>query len=306
MTTRLSFITRKQEANLKYAVMILALILASTLSMSRNAKAQVVGSCAETLQFDQTEINQNFAAKLAVLDLVNQSNYEQFKKNSAVTVLGYFDGQYSEFLEKREEFRRSFKLDASSELSTNFFQRTLSPTGVEAYAECVAAVSKLPLAAYVSSGLRSEYVGVTVISNLAGTSKLKLLVVAPDYIKKISEDPQPLKSGSRTTMFFKAPLGKPFLVAVNGVDEVSGASYSSEPLELPPYVEYKETSSFRDYTAIGRCGAGGQGSTTGSPLRQSVYFAADVGYKLMPETLTLKSKTNGGEQSIVKIGRAHV
>jgi hypothetical protein len=275
------------------------LAFASALFMSGSARAQIVGSCADALQFDQIEISQNFAAKLSVLDLVNLSNYEQFKKNLSATVPGYFNGNFSEFSERRDEFRRSFKLDSSTQLSSNFFQRTLSSAGAEAYGKCVAAASKVPLFAYVSSGHRSEYVSVTIISNLAGNSKLKISIVLPDYIRKLS-DPEPLLSGSKTTVFFQAPLGKPFLVNFNGADEISGASYSSDTLEIPPYVEFKETSQFRDYTAIGRCGAGGNGSTTGSPLRESVYFAAEAGYKLMPETVTLKSKTHAGGQSIVR------
>ena len=263
--------------------------------------ADGISSCAAALQFDTSIVEQNFLAKLSILNLVTSSNYDESKKNYGASIPGYFGGSFDDFQQKRADLSQTLALDSSVSSQSNFYQRVLSPAGAKVYSDCVHAVTREPLRAYISSGQRSEFVAITIVSGDPGNSVIKLNIIAPDYIQRLTE-PKVLTSGSSQTLLFKSPLNRPFLVIINGENSVSGTSYSPATIEMPPYVEYRLVSNFQTLTSLGVCGAGGHGSTAGSPLRESAYFAAPVGYKLMPETLTLSERrvtglNNAGDPS---------
>lgn len=278
----------------------IAALIASLLPSAAFA-ADGISACAAALQFDTTIVEQNYLAKLSILNVVTSSNYEESKKNYGASIPGYFGGNFDDFQKKRADITQTLALDSSISSQSNFFQRVLSPAGAKAYSDCVAAVTPAPLRAYISSGQRSEFVAVTVVSGGTGNSMIKLDIIFPDYIQRLT-NPKVLTAGSSQTLLFKSPVNRPFLVIFNGEEATSGTSYSPTTIEMPAYVEYRLVNSYRELTSKGVCGAGGGGSTAGSPLRESVYFSAPSGYKLMPETLILSERrvtglNNAGDPS---------
>jgi hypothetical protein len=274
--------------------------VASWIGLQGSCKASSIDSCAVALKFDTKAFGENIYAEYSALSFVNQSNYEQIKKEGNINVPGYFDGEYSEFSKKRSNLESLLKRDEQFKFDSNYYRHTLSPVGAEAYAKCIAAVSNEPLVAFISSSQDSEYITVTVINNRSGTGQITLTPVAPDYITFLNEF-KPLTSGSRQTVLVKSPRNKQFIMSINGQDTAANASFTIQPpLERPVFVKYQRKEIYRVYQAAGRCGAGGGRSTTGSPLRSAVNFAADAEYYLMPETIILKNKVLQGGPGIVR------
>lgn len=271
---------------------VLSIIIGSFYNMAALAN-DGVSACSAALQFDSIIVEQNYLAKLSILNIVTSSNYEEAKKNYSASIPGYFSGTFDDFQKKRADLTQTISIDSSISSQSNFYQRVLSPAGAKAYSDCIAAVTREPLRAYISSGQRSEFVAVTVVSGGTGKSAIKLNIITPDYIQNLTV-PEILSPGSSQTLLFKSPITRAFLVIINGEDTASGTSYSPTTIEMPPYIEYRSVDIYKDVTAMGVCGAGGGGNTSGSPLRQSAYFSAPPGYKLMPETLVLRERRATG------------
>lgn len=272
-------------SNLKRKMLIAAGLTASVCAPSQAWAT----SCEAALQFDTVSLQQNYLAKLAVLNVVNQSNYEETKQNFGATVPGYFGGSFEDFAKKRSDFQQSLSIDQTVQFDSNYVQRVLSPAGAKAFSECVASQSGADLVAYVSSGQRSPVVAVTVRSYRAGTNKIKVSISAPDYIKVNSGEFE-LSAGSAKTVFLQAPLDKPFIVAINASDAVNGADYTVAPLEMPPYVQIVSRREFATVTGTAVCGAGGHGSTAANYQPTDVYMNAQTGYHMLPDTLRITAR----------------
>lgn len=271
--------------NLKRGALIAA-GLAALVGAPSNAWAT---SCEAALQFDTVSVQQNYLAKLAVLNVVTQSNYEETKQNFGATVPGYFGGSFEDFAKKRSEFQQSLSIDQTVQFDSNYVQRVLSPAGAKAFSECVAIQTGAPLVAYISSGQRSTVVAVTVRRNAPGNNKVKVSISAPDYIKVLSGEFE-LTAGSAKTIFLQAPLDKPFIVAINASDAANGADYTVAPLEMPPYVQIVSRREFATVTGTAVCGAGGFGSTAANYQPTDVYMNAQTGYHMLPDTLRITAR----------------
>ena len=246
-------------------------------------------SCEAALQFDTVSVQQNYLGKLAVLNVVTQSNYEETKQNFGASVPGYFGGSFEDFAKKRSELQQSLSIDQTVQFDSNYVQRVLSPAGAKAFSDCVAIQTGAPLVAYISSGQRSPVVAVTVRRYAPGNNKVKVSISAPDYITVNSGEFE-LSSGSAKTVFLQAPLDKPFIAVVNASDAANGADYTVDPLEMPPYVQIVSKRVFATVTGTAVCGAGGFGSTAANYQPTDVYMNALTGYRMLPDTLRITAR----------------
>lgn len=258
-------------------------LLCATPAMAQNE------NCEAALQFDTVSLQQNYLAKLALLNVVTQSNYEEAKKNYAASVPGYFGGSFDDFSKKRSELSQSLSIDQTTQFDSTYVQRVLSPTGAKAFAECMATKNGYPLVAWISSGQRSPTVAITIRRNVPGNGKIRISVAAPDYIKVMSGEFD-LTAASAKTIFLQAPLDKPFLVAINGSDATTGADYTVPPIEMPPFVQLVSRREYAAVTGTAVCGAGGHGSTAGNYAPTDVYLSAKSGYRLLPSTLRITGR----------------
>lgn len=246
-------------------------------------------SCEAALQFDTVSLQQNYLAKLALLNVVNQSNYEETKQNFGASVPGYFSGSFDDFAKKRNEFQQTLSVDQTVQFDSNYYQRVLSPAGAKAFAECMASKNGAALVAYIATGQRSSTVAITVRRNVPGNNRIKVSLAAPDYIKVLSGEFE-LSAGSAKTVFVQAPLDKPFLLVVNATDAGNGADYTVPPLEMPPYVQVVAQRQFATVTGTAVCGAGGHGSTSANYQPTDVYMNAQTGYRMLPDTLRITAR----------------
>lgn len=266
-----------------------AFIVASVLTLAGAPSPAWAASCEAALQFDTVSLQQNYLAKLALLNQVTRSNYEETKQSFAASVPGYFTGSFDDFAEKRNEFQQSLSIDQTVQFDSNYVQRVLSPAGAKAFSDCVVAQTNPALAAYISSGQRSPIVAVTIRRNAPGNTPIKVSVSAPDYIKVLSGEFD-LTAASAKTVFLQAPLDKPFIAVVNASDAVTGADYTVAPLEMPPYVQILARREFATVTGTAVCGAGGHGSTAANYHPTDVYLNAQTGYRIQPDTLRITAR----------------
>ncbi len=256
-------------------------------------------NCEAALQFDTVSLQQNYLAKLALLNVVTQSNYEEAKKNYSASVPGYFGGSFDDFAKKRSELTQSLSIDQTTQFDSTYVQRVLSPTGAEAFAKCIATKNGYPLVAWIASGQRSPSVAITIRRNAPGNSKIRISVSAPDYIKVMNPEFD-LTAASAKTIFVQAPLDKPFLLAINGSDAMTGADYTVPPIEMPPFVQLVSRREYAAVTGRAVCGAGGHGSTTANYSPTDVYLSAQTGYRLLPATLRITGRAVIGGPGLVR------
>lgn len=272
----------------KYRIFFLGCVFAVVSAGNVPAFAQSV-NCEAALQFDSTVIEQNYLGKLSIMNVINQSNFEEAKKNYGAKIPGYFDGTFSDFSQKRSEFSQSLNIDQSVKSDTTYVQRVLSPAGAKAFAECVAKTTGEPLVAWISSGQRSPNVAVAIRNGRAGNGSVKVSFDMPGHITA-STDQLELSNGSTRTVIFQSPLEKPFLVVINADDSANSASYSVPPLEMPPYVQMVSKREYQAVRGTAICGAGGFGNTAGNYSPTDGYLNALSGYRLLPETLSIVSR----------------
>ena len=265
-----------------------AFTAAGVLALAGAPSHASAASCEAALQFDTVSLQQNYLAKLALLNQVTQSNYEETKQNFAASVPGYFGGSFDDFAKKRNEFQQSLSIDQTVQFDSNYVQRVLSPAGAKAFSDCIAKQTGAPLVAYISSGQRSPVVAVTIRRYTPGNT-IKVSISAPDYIKVLSGEFD-LTAASAKTVFLQAPLDKPFIAAVNASDAVTGASYTVDPLEMPPYVQVRSRRESATVTGTAVCGAGGHGSTAANYQPTDVYMTAQTGYRMLPDTLRITAR----------------
>lgn len=72
-----------------------------------------------------------------ILDQVNRDNYEEMKTGICASVPGYFTGNYDQFREKREQYRRDLQITVQQKYSREYAVNTLNRAGLEAYNACL-------------------------------------------------------------------------------------------------------------------------------------------------------------------------
>lgn len=90
----------------------------------------------ETRQFK----NEQFAGRLAYLQLINKENYEEVKRNTNATAFisyGFFEGNYDEFQARRVKFLSLTELNLTVDQSRTFIQTGLSADAAKAYTTCM-------------------------------------------------------------------------------------------------------------------------------------------------------------------------
>jgi hypothetical protein len=276
------------------ALGIMALVAAVTLTTWRAGPAMAqTKDCSAVIQFDTTTLQTNYAAQLSVLNTVNQSNYDQKKRDLAASIPGYFGGNYSEFSERRSALQSSFSQTDNTTYSQNLYQRVVSPESARMYQTCMQ--GERAFIAWVSStGIADDVVAVTVRNNRPGTGSVTYKVSGATPINQ----PSSLTSGSEETLYFEHPRNKRFVLVLNARDELANATFTVPPIQLPAYVNYNRVAEYREVSGTGRCGAGCQGNTSGCPIREAVTLAAPADFTLMPDTVRETNRRVAGGPGI--------
>lgn len=144
--------------------MRVALLFASTIfsiSASGLHAQSSVTECSSVLKPDETKLRQNYALRIAYIDSINESNFEESKKNTNLSVV--LDGvpigaSYSDFDQSRRDFKSKVGYELSNSIDTDLVQTLLSPNAVAAFGDCVKNTSHQPLTAFVEAATRKAIV----------------------------------------------------------------------------------------------------------------------------------------------------
>ena len=104
-----------------------------------------VSECAKAIRFDSSEIQTNFASKLAVLDSIESSNFEQVRDSGQLEIVikGLpIRASFEEFRTKRDEFKKMISLNQSLKYSQSNSWQAVSPDSIAGYIECLKLTSK--------------------------------------------------------------------------------------------------------------------------------------------------------------------
>lgn len=85
-----------------------------------------------------TKIHESLSLKLAWLRVIDESNYEKYKKDFAATIPGYFDGTYNDFAEKRKSLFTSESYDLSISSARDVLMTAVPPEAIAAWSDCIA------------------------------------------------------------------------------------------------------------------------------------------------------------------------
>lgn len=90
----------------------------------------------------QTQVfdNQRFSGRLAFLQLINQHNYEEVKRNAAASAFmayGLFEGSYDEFVARRSQYLSLTEMNLTVDQARTFVHTHLSPESLKAYTVCM-------------------------------------------------------------------------------------------------------------------------------------------------------------------------
>lgn len=85
-----------------------------------------------------TKIHESLSLKLAWLRVVDESNYEKYKRDFAASVPGYFDGNYNQFAEKRNKLFISENYDLTISSARDVLMTFVSAEAIAAWSDCIA------------------------------------------------------------------------------------------------------------------------------------------------------------------------
>ncbi|NYG33501.1 hypothetical protein [Sphaerotilus montanus] len=233
------------------------------------------------MAFDTTVIQSNVAAKYSILSLINQQNYESVKQSGSATILGYFEGGFDEFKQKRSQLESLLFASGSFSLDQGFYRHALSSVGAQAYAECIARQGNKPIAAWIANKSADGIIAVTVKSGVTGNATV---VYTVDGSAKPMNQPAPLSAGSSQTLLFARDPSKAFLIAVNAINQATQAT-DSAVIELPRMRNFEVASEEKIISTSLMCAAGCQGNTAGCRIMEPGKIVAPTGYAIDRNTL---------------------
>lgn len=210
--------------------------------------------CNAALIQDSVGYRDDYAAQLAMAEMVTESNFEQMKKSGAVGVVYKgipIKGTYEDFSEKRREYRRQFELEFTEQQSRGYFSRFLSDNATAGYLACLK--SKSDGVHVWATNASRDYLKVTISWNPGANGAPAILEpstpVGGTFIDKLHTEWKPEYARSYTV---ERDCGTEFRFNVNMAGK-------EDSIVVPPYVELAprvetrilETATVKKYSSVG-------------------------------------------------------
>lgn len=194
-------------------------------------------SCAYAIAYNKSEIDYNYASRLAVWETVDRATFDKRKTEAGlgVTVYGVpLDFTYEQFDEARTRLRQSFALQQDINYSLNSRWQAVDPNSNERYISCIDAASRKKFTAtMVIANKLSVYVRVKKIENLGQLNK-DSVVVAKVTGGTADRKKVVLAGTAATTLTFTRKPGEAFDVALVLLSP-DGSDLDSAQFSIPKY-----------------------------------------------------------------------
>lgn len=233
-------------------------------------------ACEDLIQFDVNAVTSNITNEYAMLQYINQQNYERTKQAYSADFPGYFTGTYDDFRQQRNELTKLFISAGYANQQTSSYRRSLSPESAEAYSKCLAENSRKPIAAWIGKCADGK-----ILVNLRNglNEDVRYEVVGATPLNKHGL----LPDGGTQALMFNYDETKDFMVAFNGIGVRSGTA-DTTLVELEKVRHFEVRTAQKELTATFTCGAGCQGNRDGCRISTDAEFVADQDYYLLYDT----------------------
>lgn len=260
-------------------------------AVSLPAKAQMFSdSCASAIRFDSGQLSTNFASSLAVLDSINQSNFEEVKKNGQLSVIIYgfpVSAGWDEFNQKRSEFRRLYTMDQTIRYSSSNSWQAVSSASMAGYMKCLESNSNAPMIAAIVKATKTTIQINVKKKEAPGPSRTDTLQVIVDGGKLVNPIPIKMIGTSEESLIFKRVPGEDFTASIS-LRNRQGSSIAAQDFSVARYVSIVHGKPISEKVESGHnvCRATwiGNGDRT-------VSVVAKLGQRLMPETKQMDYRT---------------
>lgn len=250
-------------------------------------------ACEDLIQFDVTAVTSNITNQYAMLQFVNQQNYEETKTNLGADFPDYFSGSYDEFKLRRNELTKLFIAAGYNNQQTSSYRRTLSAASADAYGKCLAENSRKPISAWIGE-VSSDKIAVTLRNGSRENVKYEVVGATPLNSHGRLQD-----GGSQILMFAYDP-NKDFMVAFNSIGDTSGDA-DTTLVELERIRHFEVRKSQKELIASFTCGAGCQRDQDGCRISTDAEFVADQDYYLLYDTRrVISTEVIGGSPGLMR------
>lgn len=236
--------------------------------------------CKDTLTFDTEIIKSDYLALTSILSLVNLENYEEAKQKWSASIPDYFSGNFDSFSLQRSHLTTLFTEINFVSTTGEHFRRALSPSAEKNYAECIASKSNDPIVAWVEK-YDDKFINIATQNRMTDVKVLCRVVGGTQPV----DAPTKLVTGASEILAFPWIPRNGITVSINVKNVATGNTLKGVVIQIPPVIRFELREEMRWKSVVIRAGAGGDGSTAGSPLYGSGALSADLGFTIHPETL---------------------
>ncbi len=237
--------------------------------------------CKATLTFDSEVTNTDYLAITSILSLVNRENYDEAKTKWAATIPEYFTGSFDDFKIQRSKLTALFSEINFASMSAQHFKRALSPAAAKNYASCIAAEQNDPIVAWVEK-YDDKFVHITTQNRMTDVKVRCKVVGSIQPVDSASE----LVTGASEILVFPWVPRDGITISMNVKNVSTDNTLKGVVIQIPPVIYFQKRQEIRKKSVTIRAGAGGDGSTAGSPAYGTGVISADLGFSIRTETLT--------------------
>lgn len=239
-----------------------------------------MNDCKDALTFDTEFLKTDYLAMSSVFSLITRDNYDEAKQKWGASVPGYFTGDFDSFSIKRSQLTEMFSESSLVATSGQHFRRALSPDAAKNYAACLAKDSSDPIVAWVESSDETS-IQIKTLNRMTDTTVHCSIVGGTQPTNK----PSNLVTGAEEVLDFGWIPRNGVTVSINVKNVATDNTIKGVVVRVPPVIKFERRTETRAKSVVIRAGAGGQGSTAGSPLYGSGALVADLGFSIKSETL---------------------
>lgn len=236
--------------------------------------------CKGTLTFDTDIVKSDYLALTSILSLVNRDNYDEAKQRWSASIPDYFSGNFDSFSLQRYHLTALFSESKFVTTTGQHFRRALSPDAAKNYATCIASKSEDPIVAWVEK-YDDKFINITTQNQMTDVKVLCRIVGGTQPVDAPSE----LVTGASEVLAFPWIPRDGITIAINVKNAMSGNTLKGVVIQIPPVIHFELRQETKWKSVVIRAGAGGDGSTAGSPLYGNGALTADLGFEIHPETL---------------------
>lgn len=202
---------------------------------------QTVADCESAIAYNKTEIETNYASKLAVWETIDKSNFEQRKTDQKLGANIYgipVDYSYEQFDEARSRLRQSLSIQQDIVVSTNSRWQAVDPGSTDRYIACVEQVTKKKFTATIIYANReSVHILVKKIEN-PGQYNIDRVNVIDTTGAKPTRTSVKLAGNSSTTLVYKRKPLAAFDTAIV-LTTAQGADIETASFSIPRYTNIR-------------------------------------------------------------------